>query len=202
MLATIERHRKDDVVVKLQARILLAPIVPSAIRARRDSAMLGSPWEAGIAGSSGTGVEVRIAKSEWVNYLRTWKWSEIELFELVMHPVHEVPEFRRAFDLLRSAEERLRNGDYQGVFQNCRQVLESLAIDAAPDERLGEAYKAILHRIAGEKKRERLHALLLALNKLGHLGRHENRPHEDLTRPDAVFMLRTTLSVVQYLAGG
>lgn len=198
LLDAIERDRTEGVALSIGCRLVLAPVLDR----RGTSSTLGVPREFQVLDSNGSPPGRVIALSDWVGYLRQWQWREIELFELPFDVGRESPSFRRAFDLLRTAEERLRNGDFGGTFQNCRQALESLAVDVGPPGDLKAGFSRLLAARLGEGERgKRVGALLMALNDLGHLGRHEQRPHEDLTRADAVFVLRSTLSAVQYLAG-
>lgn len=198
LLGVIERDRKESVALNIRCSLSLAPVYD----ATPGSHHLGVPQQFGVLGDNGSTLGRVIAMSDWIAYLRQWQWHEVELFEMPFDVGRETATFRRAFELLRKAEDRLRLGDYMGTFQNCRQALESLAVDTAPDADIKVGYSRILTTQLGDGERaKRMNAVMLALNDLGHLGRHEQRPLEDLTRQDSIFILRATLSAVQYLAG-
>ncbi len=195
LIGRVEEARGNDVALGLRSRLLFAPLHQIG-----DQKVLGVPWETGLDSADGQPLGQPIPQSEWVKYLREWQWREIELFELPFDRHRESPQFQRAYELVRVAEERLRNGDFPGVLQNCRQALEGLAKDAGAGDDLRAGFaKLLTAHVLGEEKQRRTSALLMALNELGHLGRHELRPHEDIFRKDAVFMLRVTLSAIQYL---
>ena len=195
VLDSIERARTDQVTLQLRSRFLVARVVK-----QDETAVLEAPREAGVWTVKDEQLGVVISRSDWIRYLSTWRWSEIELFELPFDGHRESPRFRRAFELLRDAEGRLRNGDFPGVLQSCRLVLESLAKDTSPDGTVADGFQAILAQsVQGDEMRSRLNDLIFRLSHVTHLARHEERPHEDVGRSDAVLCLRCTLAVVQRL---
>jgi len=195
LLERVEKARGNNVAFGLRSRFLFAPVHQDGNRQ-----VVGAPWETVLCPPEGQTLGREIQQSEWVGYLKVWQWREIELFEIPFDSGLESPQFQRAYALVRVAEGRLRNGDFSGVLQNCRQALEGLAKDAGAEGALDVGFEKLLaDHILGEEKRRRTDALLRALNKLGHLARHEERPHEDIYRKDAVFVLRITLSAIQYL---
>lgn len=192
VLDAVERVRTEQVALQLRCRFLIAPVVKVD-----EELVLGMPRETGVRTIKNDSLGIVISKSDWIRYLSAWRWADIELFELPFDRLRESPRFRRPFELLRNAEGRLRNGDHPGVLQSCRLVLESLAKDAKPEGDLAEGFQAVLEQsVRGQEVRLRLNELILGLSNLTHLARHEERPHEDITRPDAVFCLRCTLAVL------
>ena len=144
----VEQERMDGVNLELRCRLLAVT---------KDSTehvdCLSALCEIGLQDVRGLMPAVSISRSEWIQFLRQWRWSEIELFELPFDVHRESPAFQRAFGLLRTAEERLHNGDYAGTFQNCRQALESLAKDTVPEKGIKDGFTQLLEtRLQGEEK--------------------------------------------------
>lgn len=191
----IERTRSDGVTFQVMVRFLIAPVQESG-----ENSLMRGPREAGIRTVNNDTLGVVVPKSDWIRYLSVWRWSEIELFELPFDRMRESPRFRRAFELLRTADENLRSGDYGGVLVNCRLAIESLAKDSAPQSDVKEGFRLALEQsVRGTEMRSRMNEVIVGLSEVTHLARHEKRPHEDLVRADAVFCLRCTLAVVARL---
>lgn len=202
-LAEIERLRTSDVTLHLSARLLFAPAMSQSPQGNRfPPAILGLPWEVAILSDPGRNAVAHvIPQSEWIKLLSTWQWSELHIFELAFDPRRESPRHVRAFNLIRSAENRLRRNDFPGVLQDGRQALESLARDHRPSGSTKDGYQELLEtQLVGARKQDRADAILLAASNYGHLARHENRPHKDITRADAVMYLRMILTLLAYLA--
>lgn len=68
----------------------------------------------------------------------------------------------------------------------------------AGDGDLKAGYAQLLSgKFGGDRMTANFDALVMALNSYAHAGRHEQQPHERVTRADAVFVWHATLAVLQ-----
>ncbi len=213
VLAACERERTDRVGIIATGHALISPVnvlqlaSPAETRrvsgaaATRDLEILGPPIECQLVeGGGDVLINTRVAASEWIKYLRRWRWSEVELFEISLTPRSELPEFKRLYEWLRKAEKSFHDHDYEATLGHARSALESMA-KVAGEGKVKSGYETLFARtFQGESMRANFDALVHALNDFAHAGRHATEPLEPVTRDDALFTLRAVLAIVERLS--
>lgn len=170
----------------------------SLFRPKGETAMvLGIPEQGAVEGYT---INQRVPQSEWLGLLRAWKWSEVEVFEVVL-PFETSPtaDLRNALELVGRAGELFRSGHYAETFTACRSALDRFAKDlgGSDDPRAGAQ---VLADHIGGKKGETVGELLRSLKKFTNVGSHETHPREPVEQADALLVLRSTMAALSYIA--
>jgi hypothetical protein len=210
-LSEIERYRTDRVGVVVSGRLLVAPVVVSRFKgpdadrgtsglSSEGEPVLGAPFETIAGDETGSAMlGLTIAASEWIKHLRTWRWQEVELFQIGLSARMQPSEFARVYDNLRMAEQSFLGQDWDATLSHSRRALESLA-KAAGGGDVKTGYEELsAGKFGGPIMTGHFLALVKGLTDFAHAGRHESLPHEPVTRDDAHLVLRTTLAVVERL---
>ncbi|MEW6058518.1 MAG: hypothetical protein AB1540_18130 [Bdellovibrionota bacterium] len=203
LIEAIEKERHgQDIEFLIRSRVLVAPIQSMSMEARQSTFILAPPEEIEFVDSRGSSpIRHPIAESEWIKILTQLKWSEIELFEVPMEAFSADTELQRAIGLVRTAQERFQQGDWDGTLESCYRAFEAASVDAGQTQEKKENFKKLLDRVGGGEKSERLNTLIKSLNNYCHLGRHEDFPAVTITCADARAVLRCTLSIFSLLGG-
>lgn len=202
-LSSLEKERNGrDLELNIYSHVLIAPIEAIELTTGEPIYILGAPRETLFSARGYSPVPHKIPQSEWIKLLSSMKWSEIELFELPMETFRSDPGFQRAVELLREAQNRFFRGDWPGTLQNCRQAFEAAAGDVGQSDNKKDNFQKLSNRLGGSRKSEKLNTLISSLSGFAHLGRHEDVPKIDITREDALMVLRCTLSIFSLLGGG
>lgn len=163
--------------------------------------VLGAPQEGQFLANGTAPIKYKISRSDWVKILSQMKYSELELFEVPLEIFSFDPNLKRAVELLRKAQERFFDGDWNGTLQNCRQSFEAAASEIGQTGDKKNNFEKLLSRVGPEVKNSRLNEIIRSISEFCHLGRHEDFPAVEITREDARLMLRCTLSVFALLGG-
>jgi hypothetical protein len=216
ILDAVEGARSGDVLLYIEGRLVVAPLLstvkpsrPREGRAQAASAggaeparpiLLGAPYETLGGGQYNTHmVGMTIAKSDWIRHLASWRWSEIELFEIALTNRSEHAQYRQVYDYLRQAQQSYREGDFRATLAHAHASLESLA-KTVGNGSVPKGYEQIIAaRVKGDTMRTDLGKVIRALNDLSHAGRHARPPEEEVTRADALLVLRMTLGLLERL---
>ena len=142
-----------------------------------------------------------IARSRWLQILSEMSWSEIEVFELHAGRFQDFENLPKAIERIRSAENALRNGDWNGVLAHCRAALEAAAKSQARSDDVKTGFELLFAAALPEhaNKRSELDKFVKALSGYAQLGRHEDFPALQITKSEAEFVYATTLSLFTLL---
>ncbi|MDX2252944.1 MAG: HEPN domain-containing protein [Nitrospira sp.] len=199
-LDEIERHRQGDLEIRIDSRVLAAPVREVSLGGDTVQ-ILEAAAETTFMHDGVSPVSFIIAQSKWINLLSQMRWSDLEIFEIPMEAFSSDENLKRAMDLLREAQKRFSRGDWPGVLQNCRQSFEAAAANVGQTSDKPTAFQRLVGRVGGGKKSDKLNDLLKAVSEFCHLGRHEDFPAVCITREDARAALRCALSIFALLGG-
>jgi hypothetical protein len=151
--------------------------------------------------NQGTVLVQPLARSRWLQILGEMKWAEIELFEIPAAPFPHFQHLPQAIDRMRQAESALRNGDWNAVLAHCRAALEAAAKSEARSDDLKKGFELLFDAALPEhsEKRKALDKIVKALTEYAHLGRHEQFPALQITKPEAEFVFTTILGLFSFL---
>lgn len=202
ILYSLEKERSGkDLQFMIYSRVLIAPVESIKPTTGEPFYLLGAPWETKFSTGNSYPASHKIPQSEWIKLLASLNWSQVELFEIPIETFSSDPNLRHAIELLREAQNRFSRGDWAGTLQNCRQAFEAAAADIGQTDNKKDNFQKLSDRISNIKKREKLNTLISSLSGFAHLGRHEDVPKIDITREDALMVLRCTLSIFSLLGG-
>jgi hypothetical protein len=142
-----------------------------------------------------------VARSRWLKMLGKMEWTEIELFEIPTTPFAHFQHLPQSIERMRQAESALRFGDWNAVLGHCRAALEAAAKSEARSDDLKKGFELLLSNALPEhsEKRKALESVVRSLSEYAHLGRHEQFPVLQITRPEAEFVFTTTLGLFSFL---
>ena len=162
--------------------------------------MLAAPFETMAPDEYGSAMlTISWPRSEWLNHLRSWRWTEVEVFEIGLSARSQPVEHSRVYDLLRQAETSFREQDFDATLAHSRRALESMAKSAGNGD-VKAGYEALVSgKIIGPQMSADFNAVVKAVNDFAHAGRHERLPHEPVGRADALVVLHMTFALVERL---
>lgn len=195
----IEEHRRGgDLELNLRLRIQWQEV---AVEQPNTS---NASYQAGLVRWNDRSLSVRLGQSDWLQRLTQMEWEEWRLFELPVQPLVADEKLARAISHLLEAQKLLQQGNYDACMAECRLAFESAAqYHTAGDSKQG--YDLLLARAftadSEKVKVDRLRELMLALDRYIHpLGRHAQAPAVHVGRPEAEFVLATTVSLLSMLS--
>jgi hypothetical protein len=195
-IAFVEKYRDGPIVfdlkVWLRCRVLTkkmpevysSPVVPG----RSDVAENSS-------------VKWSIDRDQWVSFLKTLGWSEIEIFEIPGGQGIDARELTEAIKELRDAETAFRRRDNPNlVLIHCYAALEAAAkYKGSNNTKLGFD-TIVAEAFPGDsKKGNTMNKLIQQVKDFAQLARHKDHPVPRITWAEARFILSTTLGVFEVL---
>ena len=161
---------------------------------------------------------VHIRRVDWHRLLRWTGVADLAVYELPRLLIDLPFEYGEALEQLRQARRFFADGDWPQVLVCTRSAFEALGSQAealpegdehhepTPDiagadwvQGIDRLLQVVLEGDAGEPYRRALHELLKQLGKFQHVGRHRRHPFPEISRNDALFALRQTLSIFEYI---
>lgn len=155
-----------------------------------------------IAGDEG-GPHIRISRDEWLDMLRSWRFSELENFELPVYQLTEEMFVAEAVRALREAQDALRGGRNDAVLDQGKKAFEALAttVGESPDVKAAwvKLWERALPHTKDQQKQQPLDEIVGWLTDFQNLGRHLKAPFTPIDPADALLSLRLTLAIFEYL---
>ena len=141
-----------------------------------------------------------INHSEWLKRLKEMGWTEVEIVEIPKLPLMGDKNLEEALRLIGAAQTALRNHDFPGVLEKCRQSFESAAKHESA-ENIKEGFELLFARAFPnlQVKQDRINELVSKLSAYAHLGRHAQYPAIRISRAEAELVFTTTVSLFSLL---
>jgi hypothetical protein len=204
-LAAIEdqRSRDGDLTFVVNANALVAPVLRT--QGNEGNLMMGPPETAFVECRHPDGFlkGFRISRDRWSTLLKTFGYSDLELFELPVPVFRDQAIRSEVVGALRRAEAAFRQGNWEETLGASRAAFEGLATAAAESPSTAGGFKQLWSEAFPDEiekpKGEALDEIVRGLGRFQHLGRHLTHPFTPVDRRDALFSLRMTLSLFEYL---
>jgi hypothetical protein len=147
--------------------------------------------------------QLQLPLESWLDFYSKVGAGQFELIE-VHYPAREASLFSRATARVRTAREKINEGEYDEAIGLCRKAIEALGHELQPAEGQ-DAIKQLLVRRLDEKRATEYFGVISKIKNLAAFAHHELGKPMTYTRAEAQFIVRTTeslLALVGRLATG
>ncbi len=142
-----------------------------------------------------------VDRDTWVAVLKKIGWSEIEVFEIDASALGDDPAFQEAIGRLRKAQDAFRTrSSPDDVLANCYRALEGIA-KVKGSNSVVAGFKTLMEETfpKDERKRPLVNEIIRNVKDFAHFGRHEEVPPVNVSFPEALMILKMTLSLFELM---
>ncbi len=143
-------------------------------------------------------ISVDVPRDVWLAFLEGARGVSYEVFELALPQLLE-PQLEGATRYLETARRRLDAGDYESSVVTCRKAIEAVRL-LVPKVDEGDPLAAFLEERTPERHAEHYTGILSRLKQITAKGGHASARGITFSRPEALFILGTTVVFVSFVA--